>query len=474
MSSLRSECALRSLGLFGLTTDDAARNDHDLASRTGAHAANIHRALRAGQLALITGPSAAGKSSILRALAHHPSSVSTARHPDAHTTVIDSLAPTPADLPAALRALSAAGLADAFLPARSISQLSEGERARLVIARAILVAERLLITGASPTILLDDFGDNLDDATAASVAFTLRRWLGHHPSVRIVIATLRHCIAPHLRPDVLIDLAQSSMSFPVHALGSGGNQRSDFTITTGTLSDYDALSHHHYRAGRPATIAAVLVARYVKDHDDSHAAPRNTSVRLGEPDHAGPDHPNQPAAVLTISMPTLNGAWRSRAWPDLASSRINKRSAAHELNRSLRCISRIIVHPHHRARGLGSQLIRHYLADPLTPRTEAISAMGAISPLFTRAGMTEWTLPPAARDLKLIDALCAADLRPWMLVDIDLALDHFARFPHLDRALRIWATAHGPTRPLAHAPPRDLIRATATHIIAPPRAYTAG
>ena len=173
-------------------------------------------------------------------------------------------------------------------------------------------------------------------------------------------------------------------------------------------------------------------------------------------------------------MPTLNGAWRTRAWPELASSRGDKRSAARELNRTLRCISRIIVHPHHRARGLGSHLIRHYLADPLTARTEAISAMGAISPLFTRAGMTEWTLPPTPRDLKLIDALSAADLRPWMLADIDLALDHIARFPHLDRALRVWANAHGPTRPLAHAPPRDLIRAAAKHIISPRHAYTAG
>lgn len=461
MTSLRSECALRSLGLFGLTTDDAARHDHDLDARTAAHAAHIHGSLRAGQLALITGPSAAGKSCILRAIARHPCSIATSRasQGDAHLPVIDALAPSSAHLPGALRALSAAGLADAFLPARTISRLSEGELARLTIARAILAAEHLLAAGASPTILLDDFADNLDDATAASVAFALRRWLALHPRARIVVASLRPCIARHLLPDVLVDLTGRSTRVPVIAPTSGRDSHSHISITRGTPADYNALAQHHYRAARPATIAAVLVARFASD---------DANININKTAAA------DPAAVLTISMPTLNGAWRTRAWPDLVSSRLNKRSAARELNSNLRCISRIIVHPHHRACGLGSQLIRHYLADPLTPRTEALSAMGAISPLFTHAGMTEWLIPHAKRDLKLIDALSAADLRPWMLADIDLTIEHIDRFPHLDRALRIWATAHGHTRPLAHAPPRDLIRAAARHIITPRHAYTHG
>lgn len=469
MSSLRSECALRSLGLFGLTTDDAARHEHDLVSATAARAAGIDRSLRAGQLALITGPSAAGKSSILRTLARQPHSIAPygINLSLAQTTVIDALSQTPQDLPAAMRVLSASGLADAFLPSRPVAALSEGERARFRIARAMLGAEHALARAESPTILLDDFADNLDDATAISVSHALRRWLAAHPRARIIIATLRPHLAAFLCPDLVLDLGTPALragsSLPSYISEPDTSLTSTehaVVISSGTLTDYDALAHHHYRAGRPATIAAVLVARFT--HHPAH-------TRLREP--GNPDHP---AAVLTISMPTLNGVWRSRAWPDLASSALNKRAAARELNRTLRCISRIIVHPHHRACGLASHLIRHYLADPLTPRTEALSAMGAISPLFTHAGMTEWLIPHAMRDLKLIDALSAADLRPWMLADIDLALERIDRFPHLDRALRIWATAHGHTRPLAHAPPRDLIRAAAKHIITPRRAYTHG
>ncbi len=474
MPSLLSECALRSLGLFGLTTDDTRRDSGRREERAAAHAGDIHRTLRPGSLALITGPSAAGKSSILRALATLPDTIAPTRLPRSDTriapmhagaplqhtsTVIDSLTRAPADLPNALRALSAAGLADAFIPSRPISALSEGERARLVLAHAIHRAQLLIAAARSPTIILDDFADNLDDATAASVSHTLRRWLAHHPAARIIAASVRSHIADALRPDLLIDLAdRRGTGFPAHAPDARCQPELAISIARGTLADYHALAGFHYRAGRPGTVARVLTARL--EHS-IHAG-----TRLGEPDH--------PIAVLTISMPTLNGAWRSLAWPRAASSAHSKALAAREINRTLRCISRVIVHPLHRARGVGASLIRHYLADPLTERTEAVSAMGACCPVFNRAGMTEWTLPPAPRDLRLIDALSAANLRPWMLADVDLALDHLSHFPHLDRALRRWATAHGHTRPLAHAPPRDLIRAAAKHIITSRRAYTHG
>jgi hypothetical protein len=119
-------------------------------------------------------------------------------------------------------------------------------------------------------------------------------------------------------------------------------------------------------------------------------------------------------------------------------------------------------------------LIREYLARPLTERTEALSAMGAVSPLFVRAGMREWVLPHGQRDLRLLDALGAADLRPWMLADVELAMERVERFPHLERALRVWAMAHGHTRAMAHGGLRELVRGAAKQIITPRRAYTHG
>ncbi len=467
MRSSFSESALRALGVFGLTTDDAHAESSSRAHAAQCRASAIDQSLRPGQLALITGPSASGKSSILQALAEslRPDClVRGGAAPALAARVIDALAPSAAELPLALRSLSAAGLADAFIPARPIGALSAGESARLAIAHAVMRAESLVAQCRSPTIILDDFADALDDATAIAVSHALRRWLARHPRSRIVIATVRPHVAHALRPDLRLDLGTPTLPGERPLLPSASDHATsdhpEPIIYTGTPADYQTLAHFHYRAARPATIARILVARATGGRE--------------------------PIGVLVVSMPTLNAAWRTLAWPGAyadtgrhgplaasARSPHRKRALAHAINRDLRCLSRLIVHPLHRARGVASALLRTYLAAPLTRRTECPSAMGVASPVFLRAGMREWTLPPARRDLALLDALRAADLATWMLADIDLALDRIAAHPHLDRSLRIWANAHGPTRPLAGAPARVLIRAAAKHIIAPRRAYTA-
>jgi GNAT superfamily N-acetyltransferase len=462
MPSTYSPRALRALGAFGLTTDDAKTESRDRAERAARHARAIDRALCPGQLALIVGPSGIGKSSILSVLASR--AIVYDRPSPTHRRVIDALAPTPDSVPGALHTLGAAGLADAFIPTRHIDALSAGELARFDLARAMHRAETA--AGAGPgrpiTLILDDLADALDDATAAGVCITLRRWLARQPRVRIIAATVRSGVERVLRPDLLLSLgAHDRPDAPVLRAVPTPAREPTLRISRGTFADYERLAHFHYRAGRPATIAGILTAR------------------LAEPGNPG----SEPIAVLVASMPTLNGAWRSLAWPgDYDPGRLDpragrargKRDIARRINRDIRCISRLIVHPLHRARGLGAALVRAYLADPLTRRTEAVSAMGAASPVFARAGMREWLPDPALRDRRLLDALSAADLRPWMLADIDLAQERIEQFPHLERSLRVWANAHGPTRPLAGAPTRDLIRAAARHIIAPRRAYTDG
>ncbi|MEL7473144.1 MAG: hypothetical protein AAGK04_07490 [Planctomycetota bacterium] len=83
---------------------------------------------------------------------------------------------------------------------------------------------------------------------------------------------------------------------------SGRRQdRSDrpWRVQRGGLADYDRLAVHHYRAGRPAT-----VARW----PDTPRPAVLRAVGLGR-------EADQLAGVLLVSLPTLNGAWRERAWP---------------------------------------------------------------------------------------------------------------------------------------------------------------
>jgi len=225
-----------------------------------------------------------------------------------------------------------------------------------------------------------------------------------------------------------------------------------FTITPGTLHDYHTLSPHHYRA-RPATIARTRAGR-----------PAILAAR---------DERGTLAGVLVVSMPTLNGAWRALAWPGRFDSG-DKRRDAERINRELRCISRVIVHPRFRSCGLATSLVRAYLARPLTRATEAAAAMGHACSFFERAGMTAYRLPPARRDARLLDALASLAIEPWELLVEGRTHDALAAHPWLEREIRLWANAHGETRPLVRAAGADLLTLACTRVACTPIAYAHG
>jgi hypothetical protein len=226
-----------------------------------------------------------------------------------------------------------------------------------------------------------------------------------------------------------------------------GTRAPDIAIEPGTPADYDALSRFHYRAGRPATLVRIL-----------RAAERASGT---------------PAAVLTVSMPTIDGAWRRLAWPGRYDPRVlGKRGALRRVNDELRTISRVIVEPRFRALGLAVRLVRAYLARPLTPATEAVASMGSLCPFFTRAGMTAYPMPPSRADARLLDALHHARLAPEDLAD-PAALARLPADPFLARELRAWASWSKPARSVRGRPPADIAPVAAMCLLAPPTAYCA-
>lgn len=446
-----SERALRALGAFGLTTDDVRAHDAARTARSDEHARALDARLAPGRIAMVSGASGSGKSTLLRTLAgrvrDRGDGVIVAQLPGKEDPrpVIDLLASGPAQIASSLRTLAAAGLADAFIPTTPVGSLSDGQRSRLAVALAMAQADAC--RGRAPiTILIDELASTLDDATGRSLCASLTRWVRASPRIRLIAASARADVSRWLGADESVDLdsipgASTSRPGPASPLAGPG-----VNIHPGTLADYRPFADLHYRAGRPATCVRVLVARL---------------EALAEP-----------AGVLVVSMPTLNGAWRSLAWPGEYDN--SRPGALTRLNAEVRCISRVIVDPRCRARGVAGALVRAYLARPLTRRTEAIAAMGAACPLFLRAGMREWCPPPARRDVRLIDAIESIEgLRPWMLADVQDTLAIIDAHPRLEKALRTWAREHGPTRALAAGPIRDNIRAAARAIIARPRAYTA-
>ncbi|MCC7388035.1 MAG: hypothetical protein IT431_04620 [Phycisphaerales bacterium] len=198
-----SERLLRALASFGLLVGEATG-----APRPGFDGSVVGRVLGLGPGAVVlcTGPSGCGKSTLLRAVGD----AARARG----TPVIDASALLRAAAPGrpvidlvplpvgrAMRVLAGAGLGEATLWARSRSELSEGQRARLGLALAMAGAG---VLGPRPSlVVLDEFCSTLDRVTARCVAHTLRRWAGASPCV-VLCATAHEDLLADLAPDLHI------------------------------------------------------------------------------------------------------------------------------------------------------------------------------------------------------------------------------------------------------------------------------
>ncbi len=377
--------AIGACAAFGIAPRRAASHPP---RRTEARKAMLD-CVRPGEIMLLIGRSGAGKSSLLRGMAaglggrgrriiHVPDRLTGARSSRA---VFDLLA-GPAHERAA--ALALAGLAEPRLWALPASCVSVGERARLRLAMAMSAAR------AGDVVIADELASTIDRATAYALCATLRRWV-RRSGVALIAASAHEDLGPMLAPDTLIDAARQS------PLAPGAKSEQPVTIGPGTIEDYRALAHLHYRAGEPAAVVRVL--RAVRDVP----APIDPSGKLL-------------AGVLLVSMPTLNASWRDRAWPGFFHTG-DKSLNAQRLNARLRTISRVIVEARSRGLGVATALVRAYLRDPLTPGTEALASMGAVCPFFERAGMTGYDLAPTIADTRLLDALAHLRLAPARLMD---------------------------------------------------------
>lgn len=408
----------RVMALFGVRGDDGHLGVDDAPRRAEAVRAAIvaDNASARPPLVLIEGPSGVGKTSLLRALgADGPSAFTRSER---RRRVLEVFSRRASDA-VVLGALSACGLADARAIVRRVCELSAGQQARA------LIALRLHRARGGP-VLIDEFASGLDTPTARTLSGTLARWRDRGLPAPLVLATSHADIVERpLNPDVVVRLRDSGDGFCIERRADTTRPTSPLgrvRIDVGTVADYLALAPLHYRGGRPATMVRVLTAR-------------------------GGAGGREVLGVLVVSMPTLNGRWREQAWPGRYSGRSagERRDGVRRLNREVRCIARVIVDPRARGVGLGTRLVRAYLRDPLTPRTEAVAASGVMCPMFERAGMTRYTLAPSVRDARLADALEHVGMSVHDLARADVA-GVILRRPLLARELRLWAESSRATR----------------------------
>lgn len=330
-----------------------------------------------GQILAVIGPSGAGKSVLLRKLA--------ARYPRIQTLPVEAL--SRCDLPAVaalqggslaarLELLSRCGLADAHALITPAKHLSGGQLYRLALAQALHLASQR----RRPTLVMaDEFGAILDELTTTLLCRQIRK-LVRGSNLAFVLATPRPQLLAALEPDWIVakplgapaQLIQPDAQLLARlAPAASDPANSNWTIQPGTIHDYRDLAAFHYVAGPPAAHKRVYVIR---------------------PNQPGPLDPPL-AAVLVVSPPVICVRGRNIATcrrylgPD-------RRSVLRRLNAEMECISRVIVHPTYRGSGLALALVRHALHHAQTPLMESLAAMGRISPIFTRAGMTSIGLCP--------------------------------------------------------------------------------
>lgn len=310
-----------------------------------------------GSLTLVTGPSGSGKSLVLAAMGRQLTgsrSVSDIVFP-LDVSVLDAIAPT-RPVYEAIRILTACGLGEPMLWIRRFHQLSHGEQFRARLARAISLHRR---DGRSAPLLCDEFGSGLHQRLARAVAFNLRK-LVRQERIALIVATSQADLAEDLMPDTIVRLGEAVASVesefappsrkPIISL------KSRLRIERGCIRDYDRFAGMHYRnRDRLGFVDRVFVLRDV-DHD-------------------------QALGIVVYGMPAL----QLRARNMVTGGRFIRDPGL--LNREVRVLKRLVLHPDIRGCGLG-----HYLVEQTLPRAgvrfvECLAAMGEVNPVFDKAGM---------------------------------------------------------------------------------------
>lgn len=150
-----------------------------------------------GDVVYITGQSGAGKSTVLRELAHQMTDLGVA---DLDGIVMDPTKPLidqiGKDTGDALNYLSIAGLNDAYLFIRKPQELSDGQRYRFRLAK--------IIESGAKVWTADEFLAVLDRTTAKVIAFNLQK-TARKVGATLIVATTHTDMVPDLAPNLYIN-----------------------------------------------------------------------------------------------------------------------------------------------------------------------------------------------------------------------------------------------------------------------------
>ena len=152
--------------------------------------------IRLDGICFINGCSGAGKSLLLQEMYDRSLESERINVSDidvcAKTSLIDSIG---GELFESLKILSRAGLSDVFCLLSRVEELSDGQKARYRLAKALV--------GGKKMIFIDNFCDGLDRITACVIAHNIRRVANDSKKV-FVLASCHDDFLAELMPDVVV------------------------------------------------------------------------------------------------------------------------------------------------------------------------------------------------------------------------------------------------------------------------------
>lgn len=275
----------------------------------------------------------------------------------------------PGDPTDAVHVLARVGLADPFTWARSIEELSEGQRQRFMLAYAAQCPGNLLI--------IDEFLAGLDRLTAQAVAWSFSKYLRRLGKAAILV-TARDDLIDHLQPDFYITTSWDTEAVWQEIAWDGYDPplMQELIYERGTPADWKRMKHLHYASGSPATYHSVHVLRH-------------------------PDVPG-PAAVAVYSYPDLHSSARNLATDDEYVIH-GSGPRGRRLNRDIVRLSRVVVAPELRAIGLARHLIQLSVPTLDVAYVEATASMARYTGFLEKSGFRHVPQGTSEAEAQLLD-----------------------------------------------------------------------
>jgi len=206
-------------------------------------------------------------------------------------------------------------------------------------------------------LLVDEFASGLHRRAAKAIAHNLRK-LATQRRLCVVLATSHEDVLADLQADTQVTLSRQGRSVVKQRVPHRRpvSLWRRLRITRASKRDYEAFAQMHYRAT-----------------DELGFVDKVYALREG----AG----GEPLAIVVYSFGPAELALRNQATDGRFTRNLGR------LNREMRILRRLVVHPDLRGCGVGHRFVRRTLPMVGTRFVECLATMGAVNPVFERAGM---------------------------------------------------------------------------------------